>query len=58
MFVEYLFGVLMGRNNYRLNDSFAAISLGLISRLPPVLNLGFQGAVFAHAVSSFNLKLL
>ena len=58
MFVEYLFGVLTGKNNYRLNDSFAAISLGLISRLPPVLNLGFQGAVFAHAASSFNLKLL
>ena len=55
---EYLFGIFTGNNTYRLNDTFASISLGMISRFPPMLNLGFQGAIFAYAASHLNLTFM
>ena len=57
-FIEFLWGLKIGKNNYRLNDAFTGIALGLISRFPTILNIGFQGAVFAYAASSLNLKLM
>ncbi|MBM88589.1 MAG: hypothetical protein CMQ41_09460 [Gammaproteobacteria bacterium] len=55
---EYLYGRLKGRNNYNLSDTFTSLGLGLISRFPTMLNLGFQGMVFVYVGSYFNLKLL
>ena len=48
IFIEYVYGVRTGKNNYRVSDTFTSLGLGLISRLPPMLNLGFQGVVFAY----------
>jgi len=56
--IEFIFGVIKGTNNYRLNDSIAAISLGLISRLPPLLNLGIQGVVWAYVATNLNMSLM
>ena len=56
--MEFLFGVIKGTNNYRLNDSIAAISLGLISRLPPLLNLGVQGIVWTYVATNLNMQLM
>ena len=56
--IEYLYGYKIGKNNYRLNDAFTSISLGLISRFPTILNLGFQSAAFIYAADQFNLRLL
>ena len=56
--VEYFYGLKVGKNNYRLSDTFTSLGLGLISRFPTMLNLGFQGAVFVYVGSSLNLKLL
>tara|TARA_B100001123_G_scaffold422278_1_gene530973 strand:+ start:157 stop:1395 length:1239 start_codon:yes stop_codon:yes gene_type:complete len=56
--IEFVFGVIKGTNNYRLNDSIAAISLGLISRLPPLLNLGIQGVVWTYVATNLNMSLL
>ena len=56
--VEYFYGVKVGKNNYKLSDTFTSLGLGLISRFPAMLNLGFQGAVFVYFGSSLNLKLL
>lgn len=56
--MELVFGLIAGKNNYRLNDSIAAISLGLISRLPPLLNLGLQGIVWTYVAKNLNLQLL
>ena len=55
---EYCYGMLSGKNTYRINDAISSISLGLISRLSPILHLGFKGAVFSYAANTLNLKLL
>ena len=56
--IEFIFGVIKGTNNYRLNDSIAAISLGLISRLPPLLILGIQGVVWTYVATNLNMSLM
>ena len=56
--IELVSGYASGKNNYRLNDSVAAISLGLISRIPPMLNLGVQGIVWTSIATNYNLQLL
>ena len=56
--VEYFYGLKSGKNNYKLSDTFTSLGLGLISRFPTMLNLGFQGIVFVYVGSSLNLKLL
>lgn len=56
--IELIFGLIKGSNNYRLNDSIAAISLGLISRLPPLLNLGIQGMVWTYVAVNLNMNLM
>ena len=57
IFIELILGLVAGKNNYRLNDSFTSISLGLISRYVPLLGLGLQGAAFAYVAQYYNLKL-
>lgn len=57
IFIELIYGLVSGKSNYRLNDTFTSISLGLISRYIPLLGLGIQGAAFAYAAQYYNLKL-
>jgi lipopolysaccharide export LptBFGC system permease protein LptF len=40
-FIEFLWGLKIGKNNYRINDAFAGVALGLISRFPTILNIVF-----------------
>jgi len=56
--IEYFYGRYIGKNTYRLNDTFTSIGIGMISRYPTMLNLGFQSAVFIYISSSLNLNLL
>ena len=37
--IEYCYGRYIGKDTYRLNDTFTSISLGMISRYPTMLNL-------------------
>ena len=57
IFIELIYGLVSGKSNYRLNDTFTSISLGLISRYIPLLGLGMQGAAFAYVAQYYNLKL-
>ena len=57
IFIELIYGLVSGKSNYRLNDTFTSISLGLISRYIPLLGLGLQGAAFAYVAQYYNLKL-
>ena len=57
IFIELIYGLVAGKSNYRLNDTFTSISLGLISRYIPLLGLGIQGAAFAYVAQYYNLKL-
>lgn len=56
--IEYLYGLKVGKNNYKLSDTFTSLGLGLMSRFPPMLNIGLQGAAFVYVGSYLNLKLL
>ena len=58
VFLELIYGLATGKNNYRLNDAFTSISLGLISRFVPLLGIGFQGAAYAYVANKYNLTLL
>ena len=58
IFCEFVYGYFKNRNNYRLNDTFTSISLGMMSRFPAYLQLGVQGLVYAFIWNQFNLGLL
>ena len=38
--IEYIYGKIIGKNTYRLNDTVTSITIGMISRFPTMLNLG------------------
>ena len=40
--IEYAYGLRVGKNNYRISDTFTSLGLGLISRFPPMLTLVFK----------------
>ena len=56
--IEYIYGKLKGKNNYRLNDTITSINIGLLSRFPTILNLGVQGLVYAYVASYLSLNIL
>ena len=56
--IEYFYGVFIGKNTYRLNDTLTSISLGMISRFPVMLNLGVQSLIFIYISKYINLGLL
>ena len=45
--IEYCYGRFVGKDTYRLNDTFTSISLGMISRYPTMLNLGVQSLILS-----------
>jgi len=53
--IEIVYGFIKGKNNYRLNDTITSINIGLISRFPTILNLGFQGLTFSYVATNMNL---
>lgn len=56
--IEFIYGLIIKNNTYRINDTFVSISIGLISRFPVILNLGFNAFLFTLAATTFNLELL
>ena len=56
--VELVYGIVKKKNTYRINDAFTSITIGLISRFPVILNLGFQGAIFIYFADKFNINLM
>ena len=56
--VEYVYGRMIGKNTYRLNDTITSITIGMISRFPTMLNLGVQSVIFVYISSYLNLELL
>ena len=56
--VEYIYGKMIGKNTYRLNDTVTSITIGMISRFPTMLNLGVQSVIFVYISSYLNLELL
>jgi sterol desaturase/sphingolipid hydroxylase (fatty acid hydroxylase superfamily) len=56
--IEYCYGRFVGKDTYRLNDTFTSISLGMISRYPTMLNLGVQSLIFVYIGKYLNVGLL
>ena len=56
--IEYCYGRYVGKDTYRLNDTFTSISLGMISRYPTMLNLGVQSLIFVYISKYMNVGLL
>ena len=56
--IEYFYGLYVGKNTYRLNDTVTSIAIGMISRFPVMLNLGVQSVIFVYISSYLNLELL
>ena len=55
---EYFYGAYTKKNTYRINDAFTSISIGIISRFPTLLNLGFQGFIFVYFAEKFSINLM
>ena len=56
--IEYFYGLYVGKNTYRLNDTVTSIAIGMISRFPVMPNLGVQSVIFVYISSYLNLELL
>lgn len=56
MGVEFLFGAVVGRQTYRLNDTVNSLALGVLSRLNGVLRLGVSAVVFGTVVAFLGIS--
>ena len=53
--IEYFYGLFIGKNTYRINDTLTSISLGMISRFPVMLNFGVQSVIFIYILSLIHI---
>ncbi len=53
--LEWIYGLLRGRNTYRVADTITSISLGSISRLRGLIFLGIGSYFYARAAGDFHL---
>ncbi len=58
IFIELAYGVVRGKNTYRLNDSINSISMGSLSRLQGLVMLGFSGTIYEIIVARYQLAQL
>ena len=58
IFIELAYGVVRGKNTYRLNDSINSISMGSLSRLQGLVILGFSGTIYEIMVARYQLAQL
>lgn len=56
--IELVFGLVRGRNTYRLNDTLNSLAMGSISRLQGLVILGFSAVIYDLAVDRFSLPQL
>jgi sterol desaturase/sphingolipid hydroxylase (fatty acid hydroxylase superfamily) len=58
IFIELAYGIVRGKNTYRLNDSINSISMGSLSRLQGLVMLGFSGTIYEIIVARYQLAQL
>ena len=58
IFIELAYGIVRGKNTYRLNDSINNISMGSLSRLQGLVILGFSGTIYEIIVARYQLAQL
>jgi alkylglycerol monooxygenase len=55
MALEYVYGRVVKRNTYRVNDTLNSLQLGVLSRLVDILKLGFSAVVFGALVQQLGV---
>jgi sterol desaturase/sphingolipid hydroxylase (fatty acid hydroxylase superfamily) len=55
MALEFAYGVVVGRNTYRLADTISSLQLGTLSRLQGLLGLGMGGAAYQAVAEHFSV---
>ena len=56
--VELAYGIVKGRNTYRLNDSVSSLFLGVLSQARRFVTLGIGGSVYYLITEYFSLPLM
>ncbi|MFV8819267.1 sterol desaturase family protein [Haliea sp. E17] len=56
--VELAYGILRGRNTYRVNDAVSSLSLGVLSQAQRFVTLGLGGYVYYLVTAYFSLPLM
>jgi alkylglycerol monooxygenase len=58
MVVELVYGLVIGRNTYRLNDSISSLFLGGLSQARRFVTLGIGGYIYYFLTQYFSLPLM
>ena len=58
IFIELAYGIVRGKNTYRLNDSINNISMGSLSRLQGLVIIGLSGTIYEIIVARYQLAQL
>ncbi len=58
MLLEFAYGIMRGRNTYRINDTINSLSMGSLSRLQALVILGFSGSIYEWVVAHYQLQQL
>lgn len=53
--IEFGYGLFVGRNTYRINDTINSLSLGSLSRLEGLVILGASGFIYQYFIDEFHL---
>ena len=56
--LEFVYGLLTGRNTYRLNDTINSLSMGTLSSLSGLVIVGFSALIYEFIVAQFQLSQL
>lgn len=55
---EFIYGIIRGRNTYRLNDTINSLSMGSLSSLSGLMIVGGSALIYEFVVNAFALKQL
>lgn len=56
--LEFTYGLLRGRNTYRVNDTINSLSMGTLSSLSGLVVVGFSALIYEFIVARFQLTQL
>jgi len=55
---EFIYGIVRGRNTYRLNDTINSLSMGSLSSLSGLMIVGGSALIYEFVVEAFALTQL
>ena len=55
---EFIYGLVVGRNTYRVNDTINSLSMGTLSTLRGFAVIGFSSLIYDFIVTNYQLEQL